>query len=393
MQLGVDYLGVHFENPFLLASGPPAADAEMLLRAFECGWSGAVTKTLIARPVNNVRNRFAALKAGDKLVAFQNFELLSEQCPDEWYRDIRRLKREFPQKVIVGSIMGDARSADEWTELALGLQDAGTDLLELNFSCPHGYPDRGEGASIGQSAEFTAEIVSWLANNKEIRIPLVPKLTAATGNISHIGQSAANAGAAGLSAINTLPSFMGFDLRTLAPRPNVGGFSTTGGCSGPGIKPIALRCIYELSKRPNLPLMAGGGIFSGYDAAEFILLGASLVQVCTAVMFSGYEIFRRLQQELDDFMGWHGFASIAEFAGAGCRLVTAHDALDRGYAPVARVDRLKCTGCKACITACRDAAFQALYLSDGKAAVDANSCAGCGLCVHVCPPKAIELTE
>ena len=389
--LGVQYLGIPFENPFLLASAPPTANAEMLLRAFEQGWAGAVIKTLIAEPVHNVRNRFAAYKTGNRLVGFQNFELLSERAPEEWYEDIKHLKRSFPHKRIVGSIMSDARSPEGWIDLALGLQDAGVDLLELNFSCPHGYPEKGEGAAIGQSAEHTGRIVSWLAACTDLKIPIVPKLTAATADISRIGEAARAAGAHGLSAINTLPSFMGFDLQTLQPRPSIGGYSTTGGYSGPGIKPVALRCIYELAKSPGLPIMAGGGISTGSDAAEFLLLGAPLVQICTAVMFEGYGIISRLSTELSDFMHRHQFEQPADFLGRGLKRIVAHEELSRRNDAVAHVDRERCTGCGKCVTACGDAAYQAIAMHAGQAFIDTTRCSGCSLCTHVCPSGALSL--
>ena len=391
MKLQTTYLGIPLENPFILASAPPTADAEMLLRAFAQGWAGAVVKTMIREPVRNVRNRFSALKMNRHLLGFQNFELLSERSPQQWFDDIRRLKREFPEKLIVSSIMGDAKSPDDWTELALGSQDAGADLLELNFSCPHGYPEKGQGAAIGQSAKYTALVVSWLKEDSRIRIPLVPKLTAATADISHIGEAAAQAGAAGLSGINTVPSFFGFDLRTLQPKPSVSGYSTTGGYSGPGIKPIALRCIHELAKSPGLPLMAGGGIFSGYDAAEFILLGAPLVQICTAVMWDGYNIISNIQHELEEFMQWHGFQSLAEFTGIGQRSIVSHAELDRAFQPLACIDQNKCSQCRSCLTSCRDAGYQAIRWEENRVLVEPSSCAGCSLCTLVCPNGAISL--
>ena len=262
MNLKTEYVGIGLENPFVLGSAPPTGDGDMIARAFERGWAGAVIKTLIPEVVRNVGNRFASLKVNHQLMAFQNFELLSERGPELWYRDIERLKKSFPHKVVISSIMGDARSPDQWVQLALGSQEAGADIIELNFSCPHGYPEKGKGSAIGQNAEYAASIVAWLNECPDLRIPLVPKLTAATADISHIGEAVAKAGAAGLCAINTVPSFMGFDLKTMTPLASVGGYSTTGGYSGPGIKPIALRCIYELSRNPGLPLMASGGIFS-----------------------------------------------------------------------------------------------------------------------------------
>lgn len=393
MNLETEYLGMHFENPFVLASAPTTATGDMIERAFDQGWAGAVIKTLIPEQVRNVSNRFATLKLHNQLMAFQNFELLSERGPEEWYRDIRKLKENYPDKIVISSIMEDARDPDQWIQMAKCSQDAGADMVELNFSCPHGYPEKGKGAAIGQNADYAASIVGWIRESGAISIPLIPKLTAAAADISHIGEAVAKAGARGLCAINTVPSFMGFDLKTLTPKASVAGRSTTGGYSGPGIKPLALRCAYELAKSPGLPLMASGGIFSGFDAAEFMLLGAPIVQVCTAVMWEGYGIVSRLRQELMTFMSWHRFSCINDFLGKGLELVVSHAELDHSYHPAVRVDRERCAACGKCMTSCTDAGHQALELRDGRIHVDESRCVGCSLCMHVCTRGAIQLQQ
>jgi dihydropyrimidine dehydrogenase (NAD+) subunit PreA len=393
MDLSVDYLGTRFESPFVLASAPPTANGEMISRAFEAGWAGAVVKTLIQEPVRNLQNRFASNKLGSKIFAFENIELVSEMTPEEWYRDIRRLKERFPDKIVIGSIMGDAKSADPWLELALGCQDAGVDILELNFSCPHGYPEKGKGSAIGQSIEYSEAITRWLSEDARVRVPIVPKLTAAVTDISHIGEAVARAGADGVSAINTFPSVMGFDLRTLKPRPSVGGRTTPGGYSGPGLKPIALRCVSDLAKSPGLPIMGCGGISSGYDTAEFILLGASIVHVCTAVMLKGYSIVSRMEDELREFMGWHGFESIGDFLGVGNQNIGQFSGLDGSYEVKAEIDVETCTGCESCFVSCRDAGYQAIEMVNEKAVVDREKCRGCSLCQQVCPSSAVHMAE
>jgi len=213
--LGTTYLGVPFRNPFILASAPPTATGGMVRRGFEAGWGGEVVKTLIHEPERNLPNRFAVIRSGGRITGFENLELLSEQSPDQWYQDIAVIKADFPHCPIIGSIMGSADSPDQWLSLARGCQDAGADLLELNFSCPHGYPERGRGAGIGQSPDYAARITGWLANCKDTTIPIIPKLTSAMADIRHIAEELALAGAHGFCAINTIPSFFGFDLHTL----------------------------------------------------------------------------------------------------------------------------------------------------------------------------------
>lgn len=393
MSLSVDYLGKRFENPFVLSSGPPTANAEMISRAFEAGWAGAVIKTLIQEPVKNLQNRFASNKLGTRIFAFENIELLSEMTPEEWYRDIRILKKRFPMKVIIGSIMGDAKNKEQWLDLALGCQDAGADLIELNFSCPHGYPEKGKGSAIGQSDEFSSRITKWLKDEKRITVPIIPKLTPAVSNISYVGEAVANAGADGISAINTFPSVMGYDLKSLKPKPSVSGCTTAGGFSGQGLKPIALRCVSDLVKSPKLPVMACGGVSSGYDAVEFILTGAPIVQVCTAVMLKGYSIVSKIQEELMEFMGWHNFSTVKDFLGIGNKLIRHFSELDQSYSVKAHVDPDKCTGCEICFVSCHDAAYQAIEMRDNLAIVNHNKCKGCSLCFQVCPTDAISMME
>jgi dihydropyrimidine dehydrogenase (NAD+) subunit PreA len=393
MDLSIDYLGKRFENPFVLASGPPTANAEMIARAFATGWAGAVIKTLIREPVKNLKNRFATVKLGKKIVAFENIELLSERTPEQWYQDIHSLKKDFPHKIIIGSIMGDAKNKDQWLELALGCQEAGVDLIELNFSCPHGYPEKGKGAAIGQSAEYAARITHWLKEEKALTVPIVPKLTAAVADISYIGESVAAAGADGISAINTFPSIMGFDLKTLKPKPSVAGYTTAGGYSGPGLKPIALRCVSDLVKTPALPVMACGGLSSGQDALEFLLMGAPIIQVCTAVMLGGYAIIGKMKKELVEFMKWHNFSTVKDFIGIGSRHIRPFSELDLGYTVRAFIEPNDCNGCEICYTSCLDAGYGAIEMREKLAVVLEEKCEGCSLCMQVCPTGAISMTE
>ena len=393
MDISIDYLGKRFENPFILASGPPTANAKMIKRAFEAGWAGAVIKTLIREPVKNLHNRFAVNKINGTIYAFENLELLSERTPEAWYQDIRSLKSSFPNKVIIGSIMGDAKNREQWLELALGCQDAGVDFIELNFSCPHGYPEKGNGSAIGQNPEFSARITKWLKSEKKITVPIIPKLTAAVADICYIGEIVAKVGADGICAINTFPSIMGFDLKTLEPKPSIDGYTTAGGYSGPGLKPIALRCVSDLVENPGLPVMACGGVSSGSDAIEFILIGAPIVQVCTAVMLKGYSVISQMQNELKEFMKWHKFSSVADFLHLGGSHIRQFSELDQSYSVKPSIDPEKCIGCKNCLISCHDAGYMALEMRDNLAFVDYDKCRGCSLCSLVCSTGAIKMVE
>ncbi len=385
------YLGIPFRNPFVLASAPPTATGDMVRRAFEAGWGGAVLKTLIHEPVHNLPNRFAVIRNGNRIIGFENLELLSEQSPDQWYKEIAAIKADFPHCPIIGSIMGGADSPDQWLSLAQGCQDAGADLLELNFSCPHGYPERGRGAAIGQNPDIAARITGWLTNCKKITIPIIPKLTAAVADIRQIAEELAQAGAHGFCAINTIPSFFGFDLHTLRPKPEIGGMTSYGGYSGLGIKPIALRAVCEICQSPGLPVMASGGIASGFDAAEFMLLGAPLVQVGTEAMLQGFGLVNRMQQELREFMGWHGFANPGDFIGRCRNKATSFEKLNSELTCHPHLLAERCIGCGACHTACRDGGYQAISWNGSLPEIDRTACTACSLCSHVCPTGAISM--
>ena len=391
MDTKVIFLNTTADNPFLLASAPPTANAEMMARAFDMGWAGAVIKTISKDPVKNVQNRFHSYRLGKRTFAFQNIELLSENPPETWYKDIRFLKERFPEKLVIGSIMGDAKTPSQWIELALGCQDAGADMIECNFSCPHGYPEKGMGSAIGQNAEFSSKIIKWIKEDSRIHTPIIAKLTAAVTDISYIGNEIKKAGADGFCAINTYPSLMGFNLKTLLPKPSIGGYATYGGYSGPGIKPIALKCVHDLTVNTNLPVMASGGISNCDDALEFMMLGAPLVQICTEVMLKGYSIIKKLNSQLLEFMDYHKFNSTTDFIGLGNKKIIQYSDLPRDNFYSADINIEKCKSCNACYNACKDAANNAIYFENEKIKVKTKKCIGCSLCFQVCTNDAIKL--
>ncbi len=322
--------GLKLKNPFLIASGPPGTNGNVISRAFREGWGGVVAKTisLDASKVVNVSPRYAKLHAADakEVIGWENIELISDRPFSLWLEEFKKCKDEHPEGVLIASIMEEFRK-DAWVEIVERCQDAGVDGFELNFSCPHGLPERKMGSAMGQDPAILDEVCQWVMASA--RRPVWAKMTP---NITHIedpSRAALMAGCHGISAINTIRSVMGVNLETLRPLPTVEGCSTPGGYSSIAIRPIALRMCLEIAtlirkEFPGRSLSGIGGIESGAHAAEFLLLGADTVQVCTGVMKFGYGLVARMKEDLLAFMEKHGFATLGDFKGGSLGYFTTH---------------------------------------------------------------------
>ena len=370
--LSIEIDGLHLPNPFLIGSGPPSTNANVIDRAFREGWGGVVAKTvsLDAKKIKNVAPRYARMRASEsrEVIGWENIELISDRPFETWLDEFKRIKDTWPDRVLVASIMEEFRR-DAWHEIVERCQEAGVDALELNLSCPHGLPERKMGSAMGQDPDLVWQICKWV--DEASNIPTWAKMTP---NITHIcepARAAMEAGCSGISAINTILCVMGVDLESLRPQPSVEGYTIAGGYSGKATRPIALRMIMELATMmhrrgsgdsslknsgdgpqldssgnrsgtsdsnsiessdidstngsfPNTSLSAIGGVESGDDAAQYILLGASTVQVCTGVMIHGYGLISKLCEELSSFMDHHGFETIPQFRGHSLKYFTTH---------------------------------------------------------------------
>lgn len=380
------------KNPFLLASGPPTASGEQIQHAFRLGWAGAVTKTIVpgTMEIRDVSPRFAVWKhesAG--LLGFENIELLSKKDVSYWTGEVAAIKKEYPDRVLIASIMASP-DLTEWQELARTMQDAGADAIELNVSCPHGMPERGVGAAIGQHPDLVRAVTR--AVRKVATVPLIVKLTPNVTDILPAAEAAVDGGADILSAINTVQCLMGIDLDTLEPRPSVAGASTYGGYSGPAVKPIGLRIISQIARELPVPLMGIGGISRWQDAAEYITAGASAVQVCTAVMWEGAGIVRGLNAGLSGYLTEKGFTGVGALRGRALPRIGTHESLSRSaYRIAAREFPERCTSCGRCVAACRDGGYHAITIADRCITIERDQCDGCGLCSDVCPEGVIVM--
>lgn len=322
--------GLQLPNPFVIGSGPPGTNANVICKAFDEGWGAVICKTvsLDASKVVNVQPRYARLRSREsgEIYGWENIELISDRSFDTWIDEFKQIKDSHPEGVLIASIM-EEYNRGAWHEIAGRCQDAGVDALELNMSCPHGLPERKMGAAMGENPDILHEVCGWV-----MEVAQRPVWAKMTPNVTHIEdptRAALRAGCQGISAINTIRSVLGVDLETLRPEPTVEGYTTPGGYSCQAVMPIALRMCMEIAtvirgEFPDRTLSGIGGIETGNDAAQFILLGCDTVQVCTGVMKSGYSIVRRMQEQLLHFMEQHQFERIDDFKGHSVQYFTTH---------------------------------------------------------------------
>ena len=327
--------GLNLPNPFIIGSGPPGTNLNVINKAFREGWGAVVAKTvsLDAEKVVNVTPRYAKLHSADgaEVIGWENIELISDRRFDLWLDEFKRCKDAFPGGVLIASVMEEFHR-DRWVEIIERCEGAGVDGFELNFSCPHGLPERRMGAAMGQDPEVLEEVCGWVMG--AATRPVWAKMTPNVTRIEDPTRAALRAGCQGVSAINTIRSVMGVNLDTLRPEPTVEGHSTPGGYSGKAVRPIALRMCMEIAtlirrEFPGRSLSGLGGVESGGDAAQFILLGSDTVQVCTGVMKFGYGCIRPMCEELLAFMERHGFETLADFRGRSLDYFTTHAGLVR----------------------------------------------------------------
>ena len=386
-----DFLGIKSPNPFWLASAPPTDRETNVVRAFKAGWGGVVWKTLGEDPhVVNVNGpRYGAIHAGDRrLIGLNNIELITDRPLGINLQEIKKVKREWPDRAMVVSLMVPCEEQN-WVDILKAVEDTNADGVELNFGCPHGMSERGMGAAVGQVPEYVGMVARWCKANT--RMPVIVKLTPNIGDIRQPARAANEGGADAVSLINTVNSIIGVDLDIMAPEPHTDGKGTHGGYCGPAVKPIALNMVAEIARDPEthgLPISGIGGITTWRDAAEFMALGAGNVQVCTAAMTYGFKIIDELTSGLKNWMSEKGYSSIDEFIGMAVPNVTDWQYLNLSHIVKAKIDQDKCIKCGRCHIVCEDTSHQAITsMLDGQRHFEVidEECVGCNLCVSVCP--------
>lgn len=386
--LSITFCGVKFENPFCLSSSPVGNHAEMCSRAYDAGWGGIVYKTLGLEKSFKVvmpSPRLSVYNYGDKkFVGLQNAEQITDRPIKDNIRDIALLKKNYPDKVLISSIMGYVD--EDWSELAKMSEDAGADILELNFSCPQ-MAHKSAGHRVGQDFHAVAAFTEVV--KKSSKLPVIAKMTPNITDMVPVALAAKEGGADAISAINTLKAITEIDINNFTPLPNIHGHSAATGFSGPSVKPVAMRFVSDLynSKELNLPISAIGGIETWIDALHFLLLGATNLQVTTGILRYGYRIVEDLIEGLSDFMIERNIISLNEIIGKAAEKIVDPSEFTTRFQVVSVIDEDKCIGCGQCYISCHDGANQAIKFDSEirKASVDEERCVGCLLCKHVCP--------
>ncbi|GAA4502878.1 NAD-dependent dihydropyrimidine dehydrogenase subunit PreA [Gluconacetobacter tumulicola] len=385
------FAGISSPNPFWLASAPPTDKEYNVRRAFQAGWGGVVWKTLGEDPpVVNVSSRYGALAyEGRRMAGLNNIELISDRPLATNIAEIKSVKRDFPDRALVVSLMVPCRE-DSWKSILPIVEETGADGIELNFGCPHGMSERNMGAAVGQVPEYVEMVTRWC--KQYTRMPVIVKLTPNITNILAPARAALAGGADAVSLINTIQSVIGVDLDAMAPMPVVGGQGTHGGYCGPAVKPIALRMIGDIARDPELsalPISGIGGISNWRDAAEFLAMGSTTLQVCTAAMHYGFRIVEDMIDGLSSWMDGKNYAGIGDVTGRAIPRYVHWNDLNLKFRTLARIDQDACIKCGLCHIACEDTSHQAIArLRDGEARryeVIDEECVGCNLCAHVCP--------
>lgn len=388
--LSIEYLGVKCENPFFLSSSPVGSDYDMVAKCFDEGWGGVFYKTIGFWIPDECSPRFDQNnKEGLPWIGFKNMEMISDKPTEYNFQQMRKLKRDYPDKVMVASIMGE--NEKEWKDLATMAEQAEADLIEGNFSCPQ-MTTCSMGSDVGTNPELVEKYSKAVVAGS--KLPFIAKMTPNVTNMEIPARAAIAGGAMGISAINTIKSITNIDFENMTGMPVVDGKSSISGYSGAAAKPVALRFVTQLLQDMELkgvPISGIGGIETWRDALEFLIVGCRNVQVTTAIMQYGYRIVEDMISGLSHWMDERGFEKLDDFVGMALPNIVPADQIKRTFKILPKFDLKDCTGCGRCYISCYDGAHQAILWDEKKRRpiLDEKKCVGCHLCLNVCPVQGV----
>lgn len=395
-KLTTNFLGFEMENPWCVASGPSTATARLISEAFDAGWAGAVIKTIGPEneTITNFSPRIQSFRKDKRLIAFQNIELVSDRKLSVWLEELAIIRQRYPRKMLIASIMAAGDDLAGWCELLEKMEMVGCDAIELNLGCPHGMPERGMGAICSQDPDIVYNITR--ACKQAANTPILVKLSPNVTNIKPMAEAVKRAGGDAIVVINTVSGIIGVDIENATPLMSLNGMTAIGGLSGPAVKPIGLRCVAECIQASGMPISGVGGISTWQDSVEYLLMGASQLQVCSEIMASGFGIIEKMKTGLLDYLDRHEHTAVNDLVGDLWKRVRSFGELYEGASTNnVVIDEELCIGCGTCHTVCNDAGYKALHITDRVVNAEGKSkkvaklrrdyCTGCNLCVSICP--------
>lgn len=405
-KLTTHFLGFEMENPWCVASAPPAATGELIAKAFDAGWAAAIIKTVcpVEEPIINVAPRIHTMKKWNREIAMQNIELITDRKLSVWLEEIKILRKRYPKKMLIGSVMAPGHDMDAWAKLVVEMNKVGCNAVELNLGCPHGMPERDMGAICSQDPDIVYNIVS--AAKASSKVPILTKLTPNVTSLKTMAKAAQRGGTDAITVINTVNGIIGIDIYKREPLLSVNGYTAIGGISGNAVKPIGLKCVAECKEATGLPVSGVGGISSWSEGVEYLLMGANQLQVCTEIMLRGFKIITGMNKGLEKYMDERNIKTVDDLIGDLYKRITSFDfLLKHSTSEKVKINEATCTGCKLCVVSCDDAGYDALVMKSvqdadrtkGKRQVAElvyDNCTGCNLCVAVCPvPDCMTLYD
>ncbi len=367
--LKTNFLGLELRNPLIVSAGPWNRNGQSMAKSIKAGAGAVVTESVVSDTLVDVRPRIACDNMGA-----QNIRLYSELQIEDWEREIDYAKE--AGGVVIGSV--SAQTSSELAYLACKMEKFGCDAIELSVS----NPAKESLEVVASHPDIVHDMTKEVASS--VKVPVMVKLSQNTTNIAKVAKAVKSAGGAGVSAINTVRGILGVDLENGVPT-----LSTYGGISGEYIRPLGLASVATIAQTVDIPICGIGGVSSGKNVLEYMMLGASVVQMGTTVMLEGYDSVTRVVEELEQWISEHDIDNIDQIKGRALQNMKSFDEMK--YAPVVcSVESVACEAeCNKCENIC---AYGAVSRSDDSVVVNRDNCTGCGLCTYSCPSDKLKLS-